>query len=202
MGVLPFRFYEDAFGSLEDLWALKTPVVDRRRFEQPGNLWRPVVFPVDTSIGHLQLRCFQLFNLVVRMAWEGPILLRILVWVGGAAVANRMLASVNDKLLTVIGRCHYQFRMRWPLAYNRVLQIYLGALPEQCLILEQLAVAHEVFGRKLSPAVEAELKEQTAQQAVAREERAQEQARRQQELDATIYGNRSQAPTSETMPIA
>jgi len=192
--VLAFRFYEDAFGPLKDLWALKTPLVDRRRFEQPGNLWRPYVFPVDTSIGLLQVRCLQLLNRIVSMAWEGPIVVRILVWATGVIVWWAMFLFVTQTLFFVfLPWCYDQFRMRWPVAHGRVLQLYLRNLPEQCLILEQLAVAREVFGRKLSVAAEAEVKEQTAR-------RARIEASHQQELDATVYGNR--APTSETMRMA
>jgi len=187
--VLPFRLYEDAFGPLEDLWALKTPFVDRRRFDQPGNLWRPFVFPVDTSIGHLQLRCLQLFNFVARLAWEGHVVVRILVWLAGALFQLQVAAFVSRQSIEYFWFAYDGFRMRWPVAYGRAVGIYLRVLPEQCLFLEQLAFAQEAFGRKLSTAVEAEVKQQTAAK-----RREQEEEMSQQELSATVYGNRAPAP--------
>eukprot|EP00419_Tripos_fusus_P028845 CAMPEP_0172723012 /NCGR_PEP_ID=MMETSP1074-20121228/82785_1 /TAXON_ID=2916 /ORGANISM="Ceratium fusus, Strain PA161109" /LENGTH=251 /DNA_ID=CAMNT_0013549159 /DNA_START=58 /DNA_END=811 /DNA_ORIENTATION=+ len=197
--VLPFRLYEDAFGPLEDLRALKAPLLDRRRFEQPGNLWRRFVFPVDTIIGHLQVRCFQLFNGISGMAWEGHIALRIFIWSGGFFIVNQIAMLLQNLLFKHISFWSYKFRTVWPITYGRVLKMYVGTLPEQCLILEQLAFAHEAFGRELSPAVEAEVKRETA----ARRKQDEAETRPQQELEATVYGNQTQttAPISENMPM-
>jgi len=144
---VPVRVVSDTFGPIEDLWNMHAPLLDRKRFESPGNMWRIVMFPPQTLLGSMQDFGYMIWNWGARSVYEGPKHARLLVMFLDVCAIYMVItwapAMVGGMLVHGPGR---------PLG-----RMYMYYMPEQLLVLEQLAVARELFGRPLSPAVVEEL---------------------------------------------
>merc|ERR1711998_786673 len=78
---LPMRIYWDTFGPFElsKLVHLELPLMDRKRYQQPGNMWAPVLFRPDSWLGSLQDFVYGLWNWGVLGIYNGPWFLRFQV---------------------------------------------------------------------------------------------------------------------------
>ncbi|CAJ1405174.1 unnamed protein product [Effrenium voratum] len=137
---VPVRCWEDTFGPVSRIWHFEPPTLDRPRFEEPQNFWRPVTFGAASFPGQAQDLAFSAWNWTVTGLYKGPWYLRL--------VSLGILA---------LGSLPFCFVYGGPWEVKWCCEKYLMYMPEQMLILHQLKVAHEVFGRKLSAEAEAEL---------------------------------------------
>lgn len=137
---VPFRCWEDTFGPLSRIWEFEPPTFERSRFEEKGNLWHVFMFSSENWIGKSQDLGFLAWNWTVTSLWKGPWYLR--------PVALSILC---------LGSLPFCFVRAGPWEMRWCCEKYLMHMPEGFLILHQLKVAHEIFGRKLSPAAVAEM---------------------------------------------
>jgi len=137
---VPTRCWEDTFGPFKRIWDLEPPTLERRRFEEPSNLWHPLTFAASGWVGRCQDVAFSCWNWTFTALFKGPWYLR--------PVALFILLCCALPFTFVYGG---PWENRW------CCEKYLLYMPERLLILHQLKVAHEIFGRKLSPEAIAEL---------------------------------------------
>ena len=137
---VPFRCWEDTFGPLNRIWTFEPPTLERSRFEETSNLWHILMFSSDNFFGKMQDLAFAMWNWTVVSLWKGPWYLRF--------IALMILAT---------GSLPFCFIRAGPWEMRWCCEKYLMHMPESILILHQLKVAHEIFGRKLSPKATAEL---------------------------------------------
>lgn len=136
---IPLRIVEDTFGPAPGLWRLEPPWLDRRRYESPSNIWFPLTFSQESALGTIQDMGFQLWNWGVKSIWRGTPMEKIFALFITAAIWGPVF---------FIGGALLQIR---PDQLPRFIKkFWLRLLPERMLILEQLMVAHEDYGRKLS----------------------------------------------------
>jgi hypothetical protein len=141
---VPLRCYEDTFGPFSRIRNLQPPLMDRARYETPGNLWHPLVFPMDTPLGQVQDMGFGTWNWGILAVYEGPLYMKAFALsvafvcsLPGLVYMQRKMASFDDTMGQVPGF------IKVP---------YLLAMPEWLLVLEQLFAA-KGYGRKVSPEV-------------------------------------------------
>ncbi|CAK8989227.1 unnamed protein product [Durusdinium trenchii] len=137
---VPLRCWEDTFGPLRRIWDLEPPTLERSRFEEETNLWHVVMFGASTWIGRLQDLAFAFWNWTMISLWKGP-------WYARPVALTIVCLGALPFCFVYAG----PWEMRW------CCEKYLMHMPEGILILHQLKVAHEVFGRKLSPEAVAEM---------------------------------------------
>eukprot|EP00913_Durusdinium_trenchii_P030800 g28846.t1 len=116
------------------------PTLERSRFEEETNLWHVVMFGASTWIGRLQDLAFAFWNWTMISLWKGP-------WYARPVALTIVCLGALPFCFVYAG----PWEMRW------CCEKYLMHMPEGILILHQLKVAHEVFGRKLSPEAVAEM---------------------------------------------
>jgi len=141
---VPLRCYEDTLGPFSRIRNLQPPLMDRARYETPGNLWRPLVLPMDTPLGQVQDLGFGTWNWFILAVYEGPLYMKAFaLWVAfvcslpGLMYVQSKMAKFDD----LMGQVPRLFKVP-----------YLLVMPEWLLVLEQLFAAKE-YGRRVSPEI-------------------------------------------------
>lgn len=142
---VPGTVFEATFGPSEKLWRLEPPLMDRARYEDPSNFWKPVMFSPESALGWLQDRAYALWNWGVRCIWQGPLHKK--------AVAVLATLAIWVPICGFVLQYHRRI-IRWTPWY--VKGSYLKWMPEGLLVLEQLILARELFDRRLSQEAEIE----------------------------------------------
>mmetsp|Transcript_4538 Transcript_4538/g.5718 ORF Transcript_4538/g.5718 Transcript_4538/m.5718 type:complete len:264 (+) Transcript_4538:36-827(+) len=149
---VPWRLCFDTFGEWPLAMAMNrtAPLLERARYERPGNAWRPLIFPPSSIIGWGQDLVFSMWNFGVAMAWSASWLLKgcavmfgFFAWIPALIFVTLFLQGIAVWIFT--------HAMRSPCG-RPVIRVYLVWLPEELLILNQLIFARDTFGRVLSPA--------------------------------------------------
>eukprot|EP00929_Paragymnodinium_shiwhaense_P062195 TRINITY_DN31047_c0_g1_i1.p1 TRINITY_DN31047_c0_g1~~TRINITY_DN31047_c0_g1_i1.p1 ORF type:complete len:225 (-),score=36.54 TRINITY_DN31047_c0_g1_i1:113-787(-) len=156
---LPFRMYRDTFGPFEKLMNLEPPLMNRTMYEQPENIWRPFVSlgPTGSYIGDFEDGCFLFWNMAVEWVWSASVLLKCLVALGLCVAALQAAYWTAIIIQIHIAGGLNEWKKHAPDSLRKVQWVWFGLLPEWLLVLEQLIMARETFGRKLSAAVSAEI---------------------------------------------
>jgi hypothetical protein len=135
---VPGMVIEATFGPTDALWHLSPPLMNRTRYETPGNFWRPVMFPPKSFVGTIQDLAYGVWNWGVRNVYLGPVYMKVfslfvtaVIWIPTIAFSLNIFTQLPE-LMPFFIRALY---LRW--------------MPEGLLILEQLIVAKKL-GRKLS----------------------------------------------------
>lgn len=145
---VPLRVLEDTFGPVQRLWKLEPPLLNRTRFESPGNCWRPLMFHPQSPVGSIQDTTYEAWNFGVLLFYTGTPLIK--------GMALMFIGSTLFPMLSFMGLlCQHAAASQF--MPSAVKGPYLRWMPEELLILEQLSWAHETYARKLSPAIEREL---------------------------------------------
>eukprot|EP00927_Polykrikos_kofoidii_P017098 TRINITY_DN17765_c0_g1_i1.p1 TRINITY_DN17765_c0_g1~~TRINITY_DN17765_c0_g1_i1.p1 ORF type:complete len:268 (+),score=26.36 TRINITY_DN17765_c0_g1_i1:105-908(+) len=148
---LPFRMYRDTFGSsITTLFGATPPLMDRHRYEQPGNMWRLVTFSADQFLGALQDHGFALWNWGARGMWYGPLILRIKVIIACLVIYVPLYGWISAIFIVVFHRVSKD--PFWRRCYSRVFRAWVLCLPEWMLILEQVYSA-KAQGRVFSASI-------------------------------------------------
>merc|ERR1711879_953878 len=143
---LPFRIYVDTFGPLEALWRFEPPLMERRRFETPSNMWYLLTFSRDSFAGSFQDGMFELWNWGARAIWFGPIHMKF-----AALATYGVICFPTSATMCFCTTYAFSFCLdpRISPSSKKLLKPLLLWPPEWCLILEQLDSAR-ACGRQLS----------------------------------------------------
>merc|ERR1739848_320839 len=112
------------------------PWMDRKRYENASNIWYPCVFTSANLLGRAQNLLFDFWNWGVRSIWHGRPTQKVFA-----------LGVTCIIWFPIMVQCHATvlcFRMTSLPRFIK--QAYLRLLPENVLIMEQLMVAHEIYG--------------------------------------------------------
>eukprot|EP00929_Paragymnodinium_shiwhaense_P096931 TRINITY_DN58684_c0_g1_i1.p1 TRINITY_DN58684_c0_g1~~TRINITY_DN58684_c0_g1_i1.p1 ORF type:complete len:248 (-),score=22.09 TRINITY_DN58684_c0_g1_i1:329-1072(-) len=152
---LPLRIYRDTFGPFSALGNFELPLMNRTRYEQPDNMWSPVMFSPDSFLGDLQDKAYELWNWGLKSLRDGPMFVRFQVFVACCMIYGPPLFMAYQVPWQKIGTLVWQHPRSKNLAAWIVRQI-LTYTPERLLILEQLMYARR-NGRCLSKSASEEL---------------------------------------------
>lgn len=134
---VPRTMYTDTFGPMDNLWRFEPPLMDRARYETPGNIWRPVMFKQEQWLGWLQDSAYRVWNWGARALWLGPMHMRVIALMATAAINIPFYVSMMELFAIFVP---LQDMVNW----------YVCHMPEELLTLAQLDFARQDYSRKLS----------------------------------------------------